>query len=269
MNWPGVYIGSKITVNWEKGAIMNRKCLALVILLASCFLQVMPGIVGAEEAAVVLSKQPVAMCGMAPAGSNMTGNGYITYEAKNVDALYEQIRSIMTKYQATVKNFNMNNSPNMKYKNLNLEVTLDIEDAPSFMNEISSFKIVKNQSYNQNAQNEGNIESLKQELEVCNDRLNKVISTAKPDVEVIKLIVNKITETENKIKSLEMNYPLVNKARINITIQQKGYPVNNRSDVAIILTVIIAGMALVFFVLGLFSIKLITRIKKKKPEGQV
>lgn len=248
---------------------MNKKYLALVILLASCVLQVIPGILGAEETAVVLSKQPVAMCGIAPSGSNMTGNGYITYEAKNVDALYEQIKSIMTKYQATVKNFNMNNSPDMKYKNLNLEVTLDIEDAPSFMNEISSFKMVKNQSYNQNAQNEGNVEALQQELAVFNDRLNKVIAVTKPDVEVIKLIVNKITETENKIKSLEMNYPLVNKARINITIQQKGFPVKYRNDAAIILTVIIAGMALVFFVLGLFSIKLITRFKKKKPEGQI
>jgi hypothetical protein len=247
---------------------MNRKLLAIVILLIGC-----AGMINGEEAAVMINKQPIAVCGIAPSGRHITGNGYITYEAKNVDALYEEIKKAITKHQAIVKNFNMNNSPDMKYKNLNLEVTLDIENAPSFMNEISSLKTVKNQSYNQYAQSEGNIETLKQDLAVFNDRLNKAVSAAKPDVEVIKLIVNKITETENKIKSLEMNQPMANKARINISIQQKGYPANYnpqvKNDASIILTVIIAGMALVFFVLGLFSIKLITRLKKKKADGQV
>ncbi len=136
------------------------------------------------------------------------------------------------------------------------------------MNEISSLKTVTNQNYNQYAQSEGNIGTLKQELEVFNDLLNKAVATAKPDLEVNKLIINKITKTENKARSLEMNQPLVNKARINITIQQKGFPVNydprQKNDESIILTVIIAGIAIIFFVLGLFSIKLITRIKKKK-----
>lgn len=252
---------------------MRKKLIVMIILLTSCVMYVIPGIVGAEEAAVVLRKQSLTMCGIAPAGSNITGNGYITYEAKDVDALYKQIQTTLTAYQGIVKTFNMNNSPDMKYKSLTLEVTLDIADAPSFMNDISSLKTVKNQSYNQYALSEDNIETLRQELDRYNDRLNKDVTISKPDIEVIKLIVNKITETENKIKSLEMNQSMVNKARVNITIQQKGFPVNNNSnmknDLSIILTVIIAGMAFVFFMLGLFSIKLIARIKKKKAEEQV
>ncbi len=252
---------------------MRKKCLAMVMFLASCALLIFSGIAGAEEAAVMVQKQSIAVCGIAPAGGNITGNGYITYEARNVDTLYEQIKGIMAKHQGTVKNFNMNNSPDMKYKNLSLEVILEIQDAPSFMNDISSLKTVKSQNYNQYAQSEGNIESLKQELAVFNDRLNKAVAAAKPEVEVIKLIVTKITETENKIRSLEMNQPMVNKARINITIQQKGFPANYnpniKNDVSIILTVIIAGMALVFFALGLFSLKLINKLKKKKTDSQI
>jgi hypothetical protein len=248
---------------------MNRKSLAIIILVISSILYVMTGILSAEEVVVAVQKQPVSVCGPMPAPGNViTGNGYITYEAKNVDALYEQLKNIIAQYQGMVKNFNINSSPDMKYKNMNLEVSMDIEDAPSFMNDISGFKTVKNQSYNQYAQSGDNVETLKQELAVYNDRLGKAISSAKPDVEVIKLLVNKITETENKIKSVEMNQPLANKARINITIQQKGYP-NSRNGVPLIITVIIAGMVIAFFSLGLFSMKLITWTRKKKTGGQI
>ncbi len=252
---------------------MNKKYFALVMFLSCCLLSALSGIAGAEEAALVIDKQPIEMCAIEPSGSNITGNGYIAFEAKNVDALYEQVKSIITKHQALVKNFNLNNSPDMKYKNLTLEVSLDIATAPSLMSELSGLKTVKNQSYHQYAQPEINIPALQQELETYNDRLNKVLSAAKADVEVVKLLVNKITETENRIKPQEMNQPMLNKARINITIMQKGYPANydqrQKKDLSIILTVIIAGMALVFFVLGLFSIKLITRVKKKKTEGEI
>lgn len=248
---------------------MNKKYFVAIMLFTIGLFFVLSGIAGAEEAAVAIDKQPIEM---EPSGGNITGNGYIALEAKNVDALYEQVKSIITKHQALVKNFSLNNSPDMKYKNLTLEVTLDIAAAPSFMNELSGLKAVKNQSYNQYAQPEINIPALQQELGTYNDRLNKVLSASKADVEVVKLLVNKITETENRIKSLEMNQPMFSKARINITIMQKGYPANydqrQKKDLSIILTVIIAGMALVFFVLGLFSIKLITRFKKKKIEGE-
>lgn len=201
----------------------------------------------------------------------MTGSGYINFEAKNVDAIYEHVKKAMGAHEASINSYNRSATPDPRYKNINMEVVVDLSKAASFMNELSGLKEIKSQSYNQYSQREGDINTLKNELEVLNERLHKAVFSAKPDVEVIKLIVTKVTETENKINQLKTRDPMIGKARINISIQQEGYSdYNNRNKNSFwsLGAVVMVIGALVCFIGGLIAGKvLVGRRKQDKPIG--
>jgi hypothetical protein len=244
---------------------MNRKYFVFVALIIALTLVVCPGKGNAENISAMVERVTAAVPASPAPADNMTGNGSISFETKNVEALYNSIKNTTTKYQASIRNLNIGNSHDVKYKYINMEVILDISQAAPFMNEIASLKEVTSQNYNQYAQREGNEENLNKELESLNKHLDRMVSSGKADSEAIKLIVSKIIETESRIKSLSYNTPMISKARININIQEKGYQNSrdNQNKTNPLNILIIVGVGIVCFILGLVARNLFCLRRKK------
>ncbi|MDD5491960.1 MAG: hypothetical protein PHV60_04690 [bacterium] len=238
---------------------MRKRSILLVVLLLVLLLTSLCLAEDKSVESVTVSK--VVAVPAATAGSvQVSGNGNITLESDDVEATCSQIQSLTKKYDAAVRNFNINDVPNTKYKNASMDLSLDIASATVFMNEVLTLGKVRGNSYNENRQMD-NIDDLNKQLAELKDSFDKMIRN-KPDVEVLKVLVTKITDIENRIRNLQYNDRELGKARIYINVQQKGWNRNQQTanNTPKNWTLIIT--AVIFLFIGIFARNLIT----KKPQ---
>ena len=226
-----------------------RKNLFLVV---SVFLLSQPIAAQAKEARVSSAAKEAA---------GLSGNGYIPFETKNVDEAYKTLQSALSKYEATIKSYNMSSTPDSRFKSINADISVDLQKGSALMNDLAQIGAVKNQSYNQYPQTGYDMPSLQKELAGLNDKLYRILGSSKSDIELLKMLITKITDAENRIKSVENNSIMLGKARINVNIQQKGYA--SAAGAAkcgvkglLLYTLFTALIALGSFMLGLYANKI-------------
>ncbi|MBN1384575.1 MAG: hypothetical protein JW983_06845 [Elusimicrobia bacterium] len=183
-------------------------------------------------------------------------NGNITLEAKKPGEVQEKIKKIAEKYKVTTKNFYINTNGRRGKKSISITYDVPKADAPSLMNEIALLGEVISQNYN-DYQNNYDMDDLNRKLKSFKQYLNMVISSSKPDPEIIKLFTQQIQNVESQIKRATQS---PENANIRISINEKGY--DTGSDAAgkkekwltekLIIGIIIA---VIFFILGLMTAK--------------
>lgn len=150
------------------------------------------------------------------------GYGSITLESKDISRTYSEIQKILPKYNAMVRSYSTSTNQERRTHSIYAEIFVDPANGPLMLNDIAALGTVVSQNYNQNSPNAENLQGIKNELDTLREHINRYLSTAKPDIFILKIFVNKFMELENRLKSIESPNSQQGQTRINITIQSMG-----------------------------------------------
>jgi hypothetical protein len=196
----------------EKCMLTKKDCVPTAILIL--FLSI------GTIAAPVL--EPRAYIDRPPMNGPVAGYGSITLESKDISKTYTEIQKIQSKYKAMVRSYSTSTNQEKRTRSIYAEFFVDPASGSLLLNDIASLGTVVSQNYNQNSPNSENLQSIKNELDTLREHINHYLSTAKPDIFILKIFVNKFMELENRLRSVESPNSQQAQTRITITIQSMG-----------------------------------------------
>lgn len=180
---------------------MARNILCLFALL-------MWGMAGAESVAARMS----------PAGG--AGNGNIVIEVRNVKGISQKIDRINAEYSPVVKNYNEYTNNQTKKSSINISLQIPKEKALGLIGSYAELGEVQSKSYSE-YQNYYDLENIQKKTEIFRRYLEKIISSEKPEAEMVKLLTQQIESLENQLRSATQQDST--QALIQVSIKEKGY----------------------------------------------
>ncbi|MBU1356020.1 MAG: DUF4349 domain-containing protein [Candidatus Edwardsbacteria bacterium] len=214
---------------------MVRNILCLFALLAW-------GMAGAESVAARIS----------PAGG--AGNGNIVIEVRNVKGIAQKIDRINAEYSPVVKNYNEYTNNRTKKSSINLSLQIPKEKALGLIGSYAELGDVQSKSYSEH-QNYYDLENIQKKAEIFRRYLEKIISSEKPEAEMVKLLSQQIESLENQLRSATQQDST--QAMIQVSIKERGYDNNSSGQANLkdkyLLILLSAFLALLLFFLGLLT----------------
>jgi hypothetical protein len=159
------------------------------------------------------------------------GYGSITLESKDIAKTYEEIQKILPKYKAITRSYSTSTNLERRTRSIYAEFLVDPANGPLLLNDVASLGTVVSQNYNQNSSNSENLQGVRNELDSLREHINHYLTTAKPDIFILKIFVNKFMELENRLRSVESPSSQQAQTRINITLQLTGSSESGRIPV--------------------------------------
>jgi hypothetical protein len=194
-----------------KGGKMDKKTLFIIVLF---FLNIV-------HTHIVVAK-------INPTGG--TGNGNIVIEVKSIKNLSKKIDDINSKYNPAIKNYNEYTNNQTKRSSININLQLPKERALLLMGEFAELGDVQSKSYSE-YQNYYDPAMTQKKIEVFNEYLEKLLSSEKPEPELVRLLTQQIESLENQLRSSSQQDS--SQALIYVTMKEKGYDNYSSNNVSI------------------------------------
>lgn len=214
---------------------MVRNILCLFALLAW-------GMAGAESVAARISTTGGA------------GNGNIVIEVRNVKGIAQKIEQINAEYNPVVKNYNEYTNNRTKKSSINLSLQIPKEKALGLIGSFAELGDVQSKSYSEH-QSYYDLENIQKKIEIFKRYLEKIISSEKPEVEMVKLLTQQIESMENQLRSAAQQDST--QAVIQVSIKERGYDNNSSGQANLkdkyLLIFPSALLALMVYFLGLLT----------------
>lgn len=214
---------------------MARNILCLFALLAW-------GMAGAESVAARISTAGGA------------GNGNIVIEVRNVKGIAQKIDRINAEYNPVVKNYNEYTNNRTKKSSINLSLQIPKEKALGLIGSFAELGDVQSKSYSEH-QSYYDLENIQKKIEIFKRYLEKIISSEKPEAEMVKLLTQQIESMENQLRSAAQQDST--QAVIQVSIKERGYDNNSSGQANLkdkyLLIFPSALLALMVYFLGLLT----------------
>ena len=206
-----------------------------------CFFALLAwGMAGAESVAARIS------------ASGGAGNGNIVIEVKNVKGIAQKIDGINAEYNPVVKNYNEYTNNRTKKSSINLSLQIPKEKALGLIGSYAELGDVQSKSYSE-YQNYYDLQNIQKKAEIFKIYLEKIISSEKPETEMVKLLTQQIESLENQLRSAAQQDST--QALIQVSIKERGYDNNSSGRENLkdkyLLIFLSAFLALLLFFLGL------------------
>jgi len=172
------------------------------------FALLMWGMAGAESVAARIN----------PAGG--AGNGNIVIEVRNMKGIAQKIDRINAEYSPVVKNYNEYTNNQTKKSSINLSLQIPKEKALGLIGSYAELGDVQSKSYSE-YQNYYDLENIQQKIEIFKRYLEKIISSEKPEAEMVKLLSQQVESLENQLRSASQQDST--QALIQVSIKERGY----------------------------------------------
>jgi hypothetical protein len=189
---------------------------------------------------------------ISPAGG--AGNGNIVIEVRNVKGIAQKIDRINAEYNPAVKNYNEYTNNQTKKSSINLSLQIPKGKALGLIGSYAELGDVQSKSYSE-YQNYYDLENIQLKIEIFKRYLEKIISSEKPEAEVVKLLTQQIESLESQLRSASQQDST--QAMIQVSIKERGYDnyssgrTGSRNKYLLIL--LSALSALLLFFLGLLT----------------
>jgi hypothetical protein len=155
---------------------------------------------------------------ISPAGG--AGNGNIVIEVRNVKGIAQKIDRINAEYSPVVKNYNEYTNNQTKKSSINLSLQIPKEKALGLIGSYADLGEVQSKSYSE-YQNYYDLENIQKKAEIFRRHLEKIISSEKPEPEMVKLLAQQIESLESQLRSAAQQDST--QALIQVSIKERGY----------------------------------------------
>jgi|GEM_PF-1413267 len=155
---------------------------------------------------------------ISPAGG--AGNGNITIEARSIKGIAKKIERINAEYNPVVKNYSEYTNSQTKKSSINMSLQITKDKALGLIGSFAELGDVQSKSYSE-YQNYYDMENIQSKIDIFKGYLEKMITSPKPEPEVVKLLSQQIESLESQQRNACQQDS--SRATINISIKEKGY----------------------------------------------